>query len=138
LFPPAVRFICNGSRQIRRAYLTMKLLSIVLALAFWAVPAFAAADSVPVAIKKTAPQYPFEAFQEGISGSVVVEFVVDTEGNPTELKAVESSGREFEAAAVLCVAKWKFKPGVRDGKKVKTRMRVPIVFDHPTKKKAAN
>ena len=59
---------------------------------------------------------------------VVVDFLVDTNGDVQNAYAVKSSQREFEAAAVQAVSKWKFKPGKKGGRNVITHMQVPIVF----------
>lgn len=75
-----------------------------------------------------APTYPFEMRRAGISGEVLVEFIVDTTGDVQNAFAVRSTQREFESAAVQAVSKWKFKPGRKGGRDVPTRMQVPIVF----------
>jgi protein TonB len=64
----------------------------------------------------------------GISGEVVVDFIVDTNGEVRNAYAAHSSQREFEAAAVQAVSKWKFRPGRKNGHAVFTHMQVPIVF----------
>lgn len=85
-------------------------------------------DQIPVARYRVAPVYPFEMRRAGISGEVMVEFLVDTKGDVQNAFAVRSSQREFEANAVQAVMKWKFKPGRKGGRDVVTRMQVPIVF----------
>jgi periplasmic protein TonB len=85
-------------------------------------------DQQPSPRFQAKPQYPFEMRRAGISGEVVVEFLVDTNGDVQDAHAIRSSQREFEAAAVAAVAKWKFKPGRKGGREVLTRMHVPIVF----------
>jgi TonB family protein len=85
-------------------------------------------DQTPVARFQARPQYPFEMRRAGINGEVVVDFVVDTNGEVQNAYAVRSSQREFEAAAVQAVMKWKFKPGKKGGQDVNTHMQVPIVF----------
>lgn len=74
------------------------------------------------------PVYPFEMRRAGINGKVLVEFIVDTNGDVRDARAVNSTQREFESAAIVAVSKWKFKPGRKGGKAVNTRMQVPIVF----------
>jgi protein TonB len=64
----------------------------------------------------------------GISGQVVVDFIVDVNGNVRNAFAASSSQREFESSAVQAVSKWKFRPGKRGGHTVNTHMQVPIVF----------
>ena len=57
-----------------------------------------------------------------------VEFVVNAEGRPVNVIATNNADRRFEQAAVFGVSKWKFRPGIKAGRKVNTRMAVPIVF----------
>jgi len=85
-------------------------------------------DQIPVAKFQARPQYPFEMRRAGIAGEVVVDFIVDTNGDVQNAYAIRSSQREFEAAAVQAVSKWKFKAGRKGGRDVPTHMQVPIVF----------
>lgn len=85
-------------------------------------------DQHPVPRFQARPQYPFEMRRAGIAGEVVVDFIVDTNGDVQNAYAIRSSQREFEAAAVQAVSKWKFKPGRKGGRDVPTHMQVPIVF----------
>lgn len=85
-------------------------------------------DRQPVARFRAGPQYPFEMRRAGISGEVIVEFIVDSQGNAANARAVKSSQKEFETAAVEAVGKWKFNPGAKAGRTVNTVMQVPIVF----------
>ena len=85
-------------------------------------------DQTPVPKFQARPQYPFEMRRAGIAGEVVVDFIVDTVGDVQNAYALRSSQREFEAAAVQAVSKWKFKPGRKGGRDVPTHMQVPIVF----------
>jgi protein TonB len=86
-------------------------------------------DRIPEPVLQTAPLYPLALKREGSSGVVKVEFVVDTDGRVLEPFVIETSHSGFNDAAVSAVLKWKFRPGVRGGKKVNTRMAVPIVFE---------
>ena len=85
-------------------------------------------DQQPIAKFQARPQYPFEMRRAGISGDVLVDFIVDTNGDVRNAFAAHSSQREFEASAVQAVSKWKFKPGRKNGHNVYTHMQVPIVF----------
>ena len=85
-------------------------------------------DQQPVARFQARPQYPFEMRRAGIAGEVLVDFIVDSNGDVRNAYAVRSSQREFEAAAVQAVSKWKFRPGKKGGRNVNTHMQVPIVF----------
>lgn len=86
-------------------------------------------DDSPRARLQAAPLYPFEAKREGLSGEVVVEFLVDETGRVLEPRVVRSTHRIFEASSLRAVAKWKFEPGRREGRVVRFRMAVPVVFN---------
>jgi periplasmic protein TonB len=85
-------------------------------------------DQKPVVKFRAAPQYPAEMRKAEIEGEVLVDFVVTAEGNVVKASALRSSRREFEAAAVAAVSKWKFVPGKKSGRPVNTHMQVPIGF----------
>ena len=85
-------------------------------------------DQTPVPKYQARPQYPFEMRRQGIAGEVLVDFIVDLDGDVQNAYAARSSRREFEAAAVQAVSKWKFRPGQKAGRDVPTHMQVPIVF----------
>ncbi len=85
-------------------------------------------DQKPQPTFQPNPNYPFEMRRAGITGSVTVDFIVDTGGNVINAYAVSSTQHEFEANAVQGVSRWKFKPGKRGGRVVATHMQVPIQF----------
>lgn len=85
-------------------------------------------DRQPQPTVQGPPQYPFEMRRAGISGQVMVDFIVDAQGNVRNAYAVSSTQREFEQAAVIAVSKWHFRPGQKSGHAVATHMQVPIVF----------
>jgi protein TonB len=86
-------------------------------------------DQIPQVTYQPAPNYPFEMKRAGISGSVLVEFIVDTNGDVRNAFAVKSTNPEFEPAAVQAVSKWKFRAGRKGGRAVNSRMQVPIAFN---------
>ncbi len=86
-------------------------------------------DQQPSPRFQAKPVYPFEMRRAGITGQVVVAFIVDSRGNVREAYSLKSTHREFEQAAVQAVSKWRFRPGKKGGRAVNTRMNVPIVFN---------
>jgi protein TonB len=75
--------------------------------------------------------YPQQAIDDDMSGVVHVSFVVDEQGNVTKAKVLDPSkvgdGLEQEALRVVkAMPSWK--PGKVNGKKVSTRMQLPISF----------
>jgi TonB family protein len=85
--------------------------------------------TAPVVTSQAAPEYPFSLRLAGNKGVVVVDFIVDREGNVVKADVSKSSHPDFEAPAVEAVLKWKFKPAIKDGKPVYAHMQVPIVFE---------
>lgn len=85
-------------------------------------------DRIPEPLFRPAPAYPTTLKREGVTATVTVEFIVDTEGRAINAVVVHTTYRGFEDAAVTGVEKWKFRAGIRAGRKVNSRMSVPIVF----------
>jgi len=86
-------------------------------------------DQKPVGRVQNPPQYPYEMSRAGISGEVVVEFIINSAGDVVDTRVVRSSHREFEIPAMQAVQKWKFKPGRKGGKAVATRVSQLIEFN---------
>lgn len=86
-------------------------------------------DRMPQPLQQDKPVYPFNMRAKGIKGTVVVEYIVDADGKVSNAKAIQSPNEELSKAAEDAVRKWKFVPGMQNGKNVPSRMRVPIVFD---------
>lgn len=86
-------------------------------------------DNPPRARLQAAPIYPYEAKRDGMRGEVLVEFMVDETGSVVAPRVVHATHRVFEEASIRAVAKWRFEPGRRDGRIVRFRMSVPVVFN---------
>lgn len=86
-------------------------------------------DRVPRAMARSTPRYPSALRADGIDGEATVEFVVGTDGNVLSAEAVRWTHREFAAAAVDAVMRWKFEPGTVNGRKVRFRMAIPVQFN---------
>lgn len=84
--------------------------------------------SPPVVIEKTEPAYTEEARLAAVDGIARVSLVVDTEGNPTDLKVTRHIGFGLDEAALATVFRWKFKPGMKDGVAVPVQTSVEVNF----------
>ncbi len=75
-------------------------------------------------------KYPKSLQTRKISGTVVVSFVIDAEGNATQL-AIDSSDNKQLAQAVLNVMRRmpKWRPGIQNGNVCPTMIKVPINFE---------
>ena len=86
-------------------------------------------SKLPEVIKQTQPIYPRALQNNGMVGEVVLNFIVDTDGNVQSPEVVRSNNPLFEQPAIDAVLQWKFKPGIRGGRPAKTYMGVTIVFN---------
>ena len=85
-------------------------------------------DEIPRVISSVSPIYPDSMRRAGISGRVVLYFIVDENGVVKNARVENASNPAFSRPALDALRKWRFKPGVKDGRKVKTRMRQPMTF----------
>ena len=85
-------------------------------------------DRIPEPIVQPSPIFPLEFKREVEQARVVVQFIVDLDGRVRNAVAVEDTHPGFVKAALTGVEKWRFRPGIRGGKRVNTRMSVPIIF----------
>ena len=85
-------------------------------------------DNPPRARVQSPPVYPFAAKHEGLDGEVIVEFLVDETGSVSSPTVVRSTNPVFDEPSLRAVLKWRFEPGRREGRVVRFRMSVPVVF----------
>jgi TonB family protein len=85
-------------------------------------------NAAPVPIERIAPRYPLSLRRAGQSGSATVDFLVDEHGVTRNVYCISGTDGLFGISAVRCVAQWRFRPGIKNGLRVRTHMQVPIVF----------
>lgn len=85
-------------------------------------------EKLPEALFQPSPDYPLAMRQTGVSGTVIVMFVVDPAGNVSSAQVVSSTNPAFEAPALASVSQWKFRPGLHRGQPAAARLHVPIIF----------
>ncbi|HVT73902.1 MAG TPA: TonB family protein [Lacunisphaera sp.] len=85
-------------------------------------------DRPPRIVAQPAPHYPRDMQNQAVSAEVVVEFIVDTTGTVQSASIISSTHPGFDRAALDGVRRWKFRPGMKDGRKVNTRLLQPIRF----------
>jgi len=72
--------------------------------------------------------YPEFAKKAGIEGRVIVQFVVNEQGNVVDPKVVRGVHKLLNEEAVKAVKDQKFKPGKQRGQAVKVQMSLPVTF----------
>jgi TonB family protein len=110
------------------------LLALALAVAAAALPAqeealTAGTEGVPSPkrTKHVQPTYPREALAQGIRGIVILDVVVDAQGK-VESTSIVRSIPGLDEAAIAAARQWEYAPTKVDGKPVRVRVTVPVVF----------
>jgi serine/threonine-protein kinase len=80
-----------------------------------------AGDPPPRRVAGDMPRYPEEARRLGLSGSVLIEMVVNERGLPEHIRVLESAGAILDETVIEAVSAWRFEPPVREGVKVRLR-----------------
>lgn len=77
-----------------------------------------------------APAYPRRALQQRLTGTVLLQVLVDVDGKPLEVSVARSSGhRELdEAARAQVLKRWSFQPATKNGLAVQAIGMVPVQF----------
>jgi len=73
-------------------------------------------------------RYPQEALDNGIQGTVVIQFIVDAEGNVSNVEAISGPSELHEAAIAVIRKSGKWIPAIQNHNKVKSYKRQPIGF----------
>lgn len=82
----------------------------------------------PVRIAGDPPQYPDAAREARLQGIVILEIVIDRNGEVTNTRVLKGLPMGLDAAAVEAVRTWRFRPATRDGKPVAIYFIVPVSF----------
>ena len=84
-------------------------------------------------IKYVPPEFPAKALSQRVSGSVTIEYIVDTNGDPRDVRVVEATPPGvFDHAAINAVKHWHYEPVVANGVPVEVPVRTAIRFELPS------
>jgi len=84
--------------------------------------------SAPAVILKVEPEYSEEARKAKFQGTVLLSVIVDEKGNPRDLRVVRPLGLGLDEKAMEAVMKWRFRPGLKDGRAVPVSAYVEVNF----------
>jgi|WetSurMetagenome_2_1015567.scaffolds.fasta_scaffold246561_2 periplasmic protein TonB len=92
-------------------------------------PQFPGGEEALLAFIKNNLKYPAVAAEIGIQGRVVLRFVINTDGNVTDINVIRSLSKECDNEAVRVVKLMpKWIPGSQDGKNVPVYFTLPFVY----------
>src|SRR5438876_7929718 len=84
--------------------------------------------TAPAVLYKIDPEYSEEARKAKYSGTVVLYIEVDQTGHAKNLRVVKGIGLGLDEKALEAVSKWRFKPGLKDGKAVVVEAHIEVNF----------
>ncbi|MGA7614108.1 MAG: TonB family protein [Thermoanaerobaculia bacterium] len=87
-------------------------------------------DTTPQALSEIRPVYPPLAARQKIEGVVILSCLITETGHVQDVMILrgDKQGLGFDQAAIRAVRSTRFSPGVKDGKKVRTWLPIPIRF----------
>jgi protein TonB len=107
----------------------VRFMMLTLVVVAAGIPIARAATEPPVPVRMVPPVYPVELRRNGVSGVVSLVFEVDEKGDVVDPKVVKSSNSQFDQPALDAIARWKFKPGRKDGVPTKMKISIPLQFN---------
>ena len=92
-------------------------------------PSFVGGSSALMAWLAVNVKYPVEAQKNGISGRVIVSFIVERDGSVSHVEVTRAVDPILDKEAVRVVELMpKWNPGKQDGQPVRVKYSVPILF----------
>jgi TonB family protein len=84
--------------------------------------------TAPQVIAKSQAKYTDEARRSGVQGVVLLSAVVDEGGKAQDIRVEHSIDPGLDQEAIKAVRRWRFQPGVQDGRPVRVPVHVEITF----------
>ena len=84
--------------------------------------------AAPQLIHSVEPEFTEDARRENYQGSVSIKLIVDSQGNPQDVRLVSHLGMGLEEKAIAAVRQYKFKPAMYQGHPVSVQIVVEVDF----------
>jgi protein TonB len=90
--------------------------------------AVATVTTMPRLLRDSKPEYPEEARKRGVEGKVVLEVIVDENGEVLSAKVLRSVDAMLDQAALVAVKGLRFSPATKDGRPVSVKITYTFAF----------
>jgi TonB family protein len=87
--------------------------------------------SPPRITHKVEPEYSPLARADRVQGTVVFGLIVDEHGIPKDLQLISPLGFGLDEKAAEAIMRWRFAPGMKDGKPVRILAQIEVNFRFP-------
>jgi TonB family protein len=84
--------------------------------------------SAPIAMTKVDPAYPAELIRGHVEGTVVLYAIIRKDGTVGEVRVIRGVQGRLDESARTALARWKFRPGTKNGQAVDLEAVVQIPF----------
>jgi protein TonB len=85
--------------------------------------------TTPLLIHSVEQEYTEAARNAKISGIVLVNLIVEPNGNPSHIRVIRGLGMGLDEKAIQAVQQYKFKPGMKNGKPVRVEITISLNFN---------
>ncbi len=82
----------------------------------------------PEVIHQVQPRYSEQARRAGVQGMVVLEAIIDEQGQVTNVRLLRGLPMQLDVAAMQAVQQWRFKPALLNGRPVKVYYTLTVNF----------
>jgi TonB family protein len=84
--------------------------------------------SAPVVVHSVDPEFTAEARTANFQGSVSIQLIVDSQGNPQNVRVVRHLGMGLDEKAIEAVRQYRFKPAMYEGHPVAVQLLIDVDF----------
>jgi TonB family protein len=84
--------------------------------------------SAPQVIHSVEPDFTDEARRANFQGSVAIKLIVDSQGNPQDIRLASHLGMGLDEKAVAAVRQYKFRPAMYQGHPVSVEILIDVAF----------
>jgi periplasmic protein TonB len=84
--------------------------------------------SAPQLIHSVQPEFTAEARQANFQGNVAIQLIVDSQGNPQDIRVLRHLGMGLEGMAIEAVRQYKFRPAMYQGHPVAVQILIDVDF----------
>ncbi len=85
-------------------------------------------DEPPVAVYKKEPEFAERMMEENRTAKIRLMYIVNTEGTVEAVSLIGSGGAAFDEVVIDAIKRWRFKPAIKDGKKVNCWIRQRVIL----------
>ncbi|HTL67894.1 MAG TPA: energy transducer TonB [Lacunisphaera sp.] len=85
-------------------------------------------DVKPVVKAMQQPVFPPQFRRPGVSGEVLIDFIIDENGKTTQIQCAAATDEAFATAAVEAVRNWRFTPARKGGRPVACAVEQSLSF----------